>query len=290
MQTTKETLSVISFNAFGSPLYRNNLLLSLLTKKTFIKQRFIYMADKLNDSDADIISLQEVLHYGQVLLLRQRLTRFPYVYFKWYITGPKGGLVIFSKLPFSSLEYSTFKQKGDYRNQTIIANIVKRGLLIGKLRDLPVTIINTHLTHNPDDDWSETNRFRKLQEAQLEQIVQYVKQHPPTQSLILAGDFNIPKASHFFQPFLQQTGLIDVFKEFHSTTLREEYQPKSAFIRRIDHIFLLPGKNKIDILDKHHIFEEEITLRNGKTHILSDHIGLFATFSVSQKKATRINE
>src|SRR3954469_13803830 len=89
----KVPLSVISFNTCGAPI---------LSKK--IKERYTRLAAILNKSQSDILSLQEVHTYRHFKILKKALTNYPYVSYKKYLYGPRGGLVIFSKKPIEVCE------------------------------------------------------------------------------------------------------------------------------------------------------------------------------------------
>ena len=118
----QRTVSLVSFNAFGSPFYAYKVLKTLFM--THVYKRLLYLSEQLNLSDADIIALQEVNTYPQYIYLKMKLINFPYVYYKPYVQGPKGGLVFFSKLPFESFTYITFEKIGSFHGKSFIAQIL----------------------------------------------------------------------------------------------------------------------------------------------------------------------
>ncbi len=277
----KQELVIISFNAFGSPFYAYKVLKTLFM--THVYKRLLYLSDQLNKSDADIIALQEVNTYPQYFYLKARLVDFPYVYYRKYFQGPKGGLVFFSKIPFESISYVTFDKMGSLHGKSIIAQILKRGLLIGKVKGMALTVINTHLTHNLSHDWSENSAIRPIHTSQLAQIVKFLlKNKDNSESVILTGDFNIPKESDLFRDFLDQATVNDVFYEYTKSTYHEEFTFKDSPLGRVDHMFLFKNGSDVTIQQKKHLFEQKVTLRNGKQYYLSDHIGLYARFKFGE--------
>ncbi len=276
---TTRKISIVSFNAFGAPFHAQRVLKTLFT--THVYKRLFSLSEEMNASDADIIALQEVNTYPQYMYLRYRLINFPYVYYKRYIQGPRGGVVFFSKLPFEKVTYITFEKSGSFMDKSIVASLIKRGLLIGKVAGMPLEIINTHLTHNVLDNNSEEGNMGSIHTAQLAHIIEYTEgQTLQNKTIILSGDFNIPKSEMLFNEFLIRSQMIDVFHEFTESTYHEEYNYKNKPLGRIDHMFLLPNGNKVSILKKKQLFEEKVLLKNGQEHYLSDHIGLYAQFSI----------
>jgi endonuclease/exonuclease/phosphatase family metal-dependent hydrolase len=279
LQSGRKTLSVLSFNIFGAPFHAQRVFSTLFTTKIY--KRFAAYAAIVNTMDVDIICMQEVNSYRQFYFLKKRLSQFPYVCYRRYIQGPKGGLVIFSKLPLTNTAYVTFKKSGVYWNKSFIAHLIRRGLLVAQVESMPVTIINTHLTHNIDHDWSSKAQIRSIHDAQLAQIIKNLsnKEHNE-RSIILTGDFNIPKSSTLFSDFLKNAKLIDVFHEHTSSTYHEEFTFKNVPLGRIDHIFLFPNGKEITVDEKKHMFEEKIETTAGEKLYLSDHIGLYARFRI----------
>lgn len=276
---TSKTITVISFNVFGAPFYAYKVLQYLF--RTNVYKRLAYLADYLSNSDADIVNLQEVNTYGQYLFLKKRVRGYKYAYYKPFIFSPKGGVVIFSKLPFRETRYINFTRSGSVLNKSFIAGVMKRGLLVGFLKDMPLCVINTHLTHNTDHNWSSENRYMKFQKIQLDQIIMYLRGlESQSNSILLAGDFNVPKSANAFNQFVKEAKLTDIFEEHHTTTYHEQYTFKESKLGRVDHLLLLPNKHKIRILEKKHLFDEQVTLKSGKKIHLSDHMGLYAKLEI----------
>jgi endonuclease/exonuclease/phosphatase family metal-dependent hydrolase len=268
------TISLLSFNVFGSPFHAQRVIRTLFT--TNIYKRFTYLANSLNTSDIDILALQEVNTYRQLFFLKKRLSNYPYVYYKRYLQGPKGGVVFFSRRACTDVNYVSFRKSGVYWNKSFIAHLLRRGLLTVNVAGIPATLVNTHLTHNLEHDWTARKGIRSIHDSQIAQIITHLNQKKiQDRAIVLIGDFNIPKDSQLFEQFVRHAKLKDVFEEQTKTTYHEEYTFKDIPLGRIDHIFLFPNEEKVKVLEKEHMFEDKVTLENGKQSYLSDHIGLY---------------
>jgi endonuclease/exonuclease/phosphatase family metal-dependent hydrolase len=199
----KVPLSVISFNTCGAPI---------LSKK--IKERYMRLADILNSSNSDILSLQEVHTYRHLRILKKKLSNYPYVVYKKYLYGPRGGLVIFSKKPIETCEYSNFQKRGSLMNKTVVAKLMRNGVLLAKLSGYPIYVLNTHLTPNTDLDWSMDNRMTPFTYSQLMHVAEITDTLVAMNNeVIITGDFNTPKDSELYDLFLQSSPVEDVFSE-----------------------------------------------------------------------------
>jgi len=246
-----------------------------------VMKRLPETAKVLSEQDVDIIALQEVHTYLILNLLRKKLSAYPYVLYKKYIYGPRGGLVIFSKLPVENFQYINFEQRGAFTNSSLVAHIIKNGVLMCKLKNSPLYILNTHLTPNLDFNWTEKNRFYNFLNSQLEQIASIVNTLISNKyNVVVAGDFNTSKDSNLYKHFLSKSNLIDIFEKFNSPTLHQVYLAKNKKAKRIDYIFLRAVNSKPEIKMKEHIFTKKYSLGNGKMRYLSDHLGLKTEISI----------
>ena len=273
----KVPLSVISFNTCGAPL---------LSKK--IKERYQRLATILNSTQADILSLQEVHTYRHLRILKKMLVAYPYVVYKKYLYGPRGGLVTFSKKPIENCEYSNFQKRGSLTNKSFIAKLMRNGILLCKLKNFPIYILNTHLTPNTDLDWSMSNRISPFTYSQLMHIAEVTDALVSMQNeVIITGDFNTPKNSELYEAFMSTTQVQDVFAEYDSSTKIPELSATGKDLERIDYIFLTHRNAKADIFSKDHMFESREVV-DGEMAFLSDHIGLKTEFVyyLNKKKVT----
>lgn len=58
-----------------------------------------------------------------------------------------------------------------------------------------VTVVNTHLVANSDDDYAPSGRFYNLQRAQLRRLNRVLSRPRRTEVAVITGDFNIASAS-----------------------------------------------------------------------------------------------
>ena len=100
-------------------------------------------------------------------------------------------------------------------------------------------------------------------------------QRRETISLLIMGDFNIPKWSDFYRTFVNLSQTIDVFEQEESPTYHKEFWPEP---QRLDYVFLrLQGYGEqMHVRQKGFLFDEKVQLPNRKSHYLSDHLGLMA--------------
>jgi len=282
MAENKLTLSIISFNTLGVPVASKQLT-----------ERYVTLANSIGDStDANILAFQEVHTYVHLHLLKRFLKTFPYVVYKKALYGPKGGLVIFSKLPIVSENFSKFNLRGNLKDQTFYARLIRNGILVCKLKNHPVYILNTYFTTNPDINWLMKKPFTQIQEAQIHDLAKVIThiQQPDT-TIILTGDFNFTKDSSSYALLTKMIKCTDVFAKFELPTYLRERKSLKLLWRikffdrilhakesgRVDYIFLIEnGKHKVAIKETKHTFDEKMKLYNGKLSYLSDHIGLYA--------------
>jgi endonuclease/exonuclease/phosphatase family metal-dependent hydrolase len=263
----KVPLSVISFNTYGAPV---------LSKK--IKERYTRLATILNGSSADILSLQEVHTYRHLKILKKMLKQYPYVVYKKYLYGPRGGLVTFSKMPIESCEYSNFQKRGSLTNKSFVAKLMRNGVLLAKLSGYPIYVLNTHLTPNTDLDWSLENRISPFTYSQLMHVAEVTDALVSMKNeVIITGDFNTPKDSELYEAFMNTSELQDVFSEYDTSTKIPELSQDGRDLERIDYIFLTQKNAKADVFNKEHIFEKKQEV-DGEMAYLSDHIGLKTEF------------
>ena len=70
--------------------------------------RYAAIGTAFEAGPAEVAGFQEVLTYGHLRLLVQRMPSFAHVSYRSSFAGPAGGLVMFSRLPVSGSEYRGF--------------------------------------------------------------------------------------------------------------------------------------------------------------------------------------
>src|ERR1700722_3102370 len=91
-------LSILSFNTLGTPFFAPD-----------ITKRYYKTAEIINNSNIDIVCLQELFLYYHLSIYKKALTNFQYSYYNKNIFGPRGGLAIFSKLPLTEGKFKPYK-------------------------------------------------------------------------------------------------------------------------------------------------------------------------------------
>jgi endonuclease/exonuclease/phosphatase family metal-dependent hydrolase len=270
----KLQLSILSFNAMG--LFNFDTWRSIFVARNIIK-RLTKSAQMLHETDVDIIMLQEIHTYSVLKLLRKNLPSHPYVIYKPFLYGPRGGLVIFSKVPLEKPAYINFLKRGTYLNKSFIARIIKNGALLSKVKGMPIYLIDAYFTPDTDHDYSEKSRFYPYIEAQINQISEVINRlAKENNEIIISGDFNTAKNSPLYKKFVKLSKAIDLFEDEDSPTQHQEFIPKDQKAQRIDFIFLRNSKTKAVIKATKHLFTEKIAISSRQKKYLSDHIALLA--------------
>lgn len=269
-------ISVISFNTLGAPFMTTHRKRNYLRLTRYLIQRFRSIGQELNESNSEVIFLQEVHLYSLLFILKRKLINFPYISYKKSLYGPLGGLVIFSKEDVKEVKYINFLKRGSFKNKSIISKIIRNGLLIGKLENSPFMLINTYLTANFEHNWEEKSTF--FQESQIKQIIALIQDlRSKHLDFILAGDFNIHKNGELYQKLITAGKLIDPFKDYTSPTQHAEFLPQSVIIPpRLDYIFLSKLNIEIKKIKASELFTEKAEIGTNKFTYLSDHIALCA--------------
>ncbi len=280
-------LSMISFNTLGVPVISTNL-----------SERYVALADAINNTDANVLAFQEVHTYIHLHILKRVLQKqFPYLCYKKFIYGPQGGLVIFSKLPLELESFNRFSKRGTFKNSTFYGKFIMNGILICRFKDLPLAIINTYLTTNPNKTWDSEGIFKTIQESQITDLNTTLEDIKSKQLMaIVAGDFNFLKTSEQYNRFIKVNKAKDVFANFSLPTYLKgrkslKFLWRVKFIDkffvfnakesgRVDYMFIIDSNNNIAIKDTKHLFDEKVTLFNGKDSYLSDHLGLYAKLEI----------
>ncbi|MGH7196979.1 MAG: endonuclease/exonuclease/phosphatase family protein [Candidatus Saccharimonadales bacterium] len=248
-------MTIISLNVAGMPLPR------------YTHARLREFCRQTERLDADVLNLQEVNTYAQLLTLRRHLPSFPYVAFKLSIIGPRAGLVTFSKTPFRNTSFfPLFLATRRFGNAATLESLRKGALAIQFDSTL---VINIHLNPNKDGDWSNGNRFYPIHIAQLEAFSQFFSRYKDV-PLIMSGDFNLAKDCDLYKQFLEANALIDAFGEDNTPTFHSEYLRPDRKPHRIDHLLIRHAK----AVQNDHLFRDRVRLSNSRRSFISDHVGL----------------
>jgi len=267
----KKKLSLVTYNTLGTPFFAPD-----------ITKRDLKIGQIINESTYDIVCLQELFTYYQLFLFRKNLSNYPYCIYQKNPLGPRGGLVIFSKLPFSDKRFFTYSRP---TNATVpsYVRLAQPGILSAQIDSFGIRIATTHLSSDTVHDLSPKDRLYNLIAGQAQEAANITNKYTEEgKTLVLTGDFNIAKHSTLFEQFLTTTQVTDIFEKDEQPTYDPErvnffYQ---APANRIDFIFTKAKQKKINPTLTEHIFTEQVKLLNGKKSHLSDHIGLHSILEI----------
>ncbi len=253
------TFSLLTFNCYGVP-----------TPGT--SERLRLLAHSLNGLDMSAVCLQEVQSNRHLRLLERECDGYPARAFKPFIHAPKGGLLTLSRYPIVGSEFWLYTERGLWYTPALADWILHKGILITHVawEQLPVVVINTHLTANYMGDWSRTNAFAKHEYNQLRQLAKCVREQAAEALVLVCGDFNIPRGSWLYDAFLDESGLSDPLAGNLQPTLRPRYMMPSRYNMPIDYALIrAPEKQGVKVKSRFQ-FEDVIPHKN-KQVALSDH-------------------
>jgi endonuclease/exonuclease/phosphatase family metal-dependent hydrolase len=257
-------LTVATFNVAGLP-----------GRLPPLRERAAAIGCALDEAPVDIVNLQEVWTYGQLSVLRRRLTGYPHVAWRRGVAGPAGGLVTFSRQPPGPTRFTSFRAAhtttGGLRFRAVKkVNSFLQGLLTVAFPKVPVTVGNTHLTANRDGDWSPGARHETLHRGQLEIVHRVARAAGVT---VLTGDFNVPSRSALYPWVIDGGGWHDPFTDVDLVTFQPAFLPPDRRSSRIDYVLVPAG---VTALATGTLFADPVDGR-----YLSDHVGLWARVPIN---------
>jgi endonuclease/exonuclease/phosphatase family metal-dependent hydrolase len=265
--------SLLDFNTLGTPVFARD-----------ITKRYKKITEIIDESQIDVVCLQEVSTYYHLSLLKKYIRTYPFLYKQNYVYGPRGGLVILSKMPLEDITYINFASLGSLKNLSFYTHLIKNGILSAKIEGHPVQILNTHLVTDWEFEWSPQNLYYNTVQTQVREVIKHVMHLTKKgQSVLLMGDFNMKKHSLLYDELIEKTKMKDIFEKETSPTYfieRLDYKFKGKTSERIDFIFVKEEKAKVKATPRGHMMDKQERLINGKLSYLSDHIGLRADIEI----------
>lgn len=273
-------LSVISFNVLAAPFLTTHQVKNYFLLTWNLLSRIKTIGHLLNTSGADILCLQEVHSHAALQFLRRLLSNYPYVAYKSFIYGPRGGLVTFSKYPIQSTEYVDFLRHGSFRDKSFTAKLSQNGILVIKLKHNPLYILNTYVTADTQHKWNGESKYQTLRALQINQLAYLVKTLSfMNHEVILTGDMNIAKGSELYQELLSKAGMMDSFSHKKHYTQHADFFPIEVKPQVLDYIFYTQYYNSVKLTSATQLFDKKVMLENRNRSYLSDHVALQVTFS-----------
>jgi endonuclease/exonuclease/phosphatase family metal-dependent hydrolase len=168
-------------------------------------------------------------------------------------------VVTFSRHPFASTAYHPF---GGLRGRGFA-----KGVLLSRLRDIPLTVANAHLSANRDGDWTPANRYHPMHRAQLDAVNRVCS---GVECIVVTGDFNVASDSDLYDEYIAGAGWHDAFAGDPRPTFHTAFLPPGAVGRRIDYVLT----RNVAVASTRLLFTEPEPV------YLSDHAGLYAEVTV----------
>jgi endonuclease/exonuclease/phosphatase family metal-dependent hydrolase len=251
--------SLLTFNCYGVPAPGSAARLALL-------------AQTLNDENVSAVCLQEVQSNRYRRLLERTAARYPHHAYEPFIHAPKGGLLTLTQLPIIDSEFVLYTERGLWYTPALTDWILHKGILLTRMNcgDLPVALINTHLTANYTGEWGRRNPFARHEYNQLQQLAALVKALPAETLVLVCGDFNVPRGSWLYDAFIEASGLRDPLKGDMQPTLRPPRAMPARYAAPIDYALVrAPALPNLKIASRLR-FGEKVASAGGQQY-LSDH-------------------
>jgi endonuclease/exonuclease/phosphatase (EEP) superfamily protein YafD len=261
-------LSLLTLNCFGVPGWNTST-------------RLRELGQEFNRSDYSVICLQEVqTHYYRRLLIEACNRFYPSQAYQDFLHAPKGGLMTFSREKFRRIQFQLFAERGLWYTPALADWILHKGVLITEsdCDDVPVIVMNTHLTANYTGDWSRSNVFAKQEHGELMQIARLVNAQPDDALIIVGGDFNIPRGSWMYESFIAESGMADPLADDIRPTFRPHAYMGNHYAAPIDFTFYRAPKGVSIQVESTLRFQDKITISGRRLH-LSDHMAIETRFS-----------
>jgi endonuclease/exonuclease/phosphatase family metal-dependent hydrolase len=265
----QRTISILSFNCFGTP------------QSTSWSIRFKKLIKEINRYKPDILLLQEVISKRQREFLVRHLDDYKYCSPKHSNQFKrKGGLFTLSKFPLNDYAFHKFNRQGPIIGILPVADrVLRKGFESFKVDvdGKTVHVINTHLYANYKNKVHEI----RVMLYQLTQLYKFIAMIPQDDVLLVGGDFNVKSKSELYYGFLEATDLHDPLHETTEMTYISKNLNKTIHTSNIDSkIDYFFAKNiNINKISQEIIFKKPFRDR-GKNHHISDHFGLFTQINL----------
>jgi len=261
-------------------------LFSLLTLNCFgvpgagTSVRLRHLAQHLNQSDYAVVCLQEVqTHRYRQLLTTTCAPVYPTQVYQGFFHAPKGGLLTLARSDLGDSDFTLFRQRGLWYTPALADWILHKGVLSAylMLEELPIVIMNTHLTANYMGAWTPRNPFARQEHAELLQIAELVNEQPADRLVIVCGDFNIPRASWLYESFIEASSLTDPLATDERPTFRPHRGMGRKYSVPIDYVLYRAPANLELTVDAELQFDKKLDIAGRRVYV-SDHLAIEARF------------
>ena len=245
-QSFERTLKVMTYNTHAMMIGEN-----LAAKKS--------MLNYINNQDADIVCLQEVLVYKNperltLPALREAMSNYPYTYydFKHYNSKRQFGNVVFSRYPLTNKKTIRYESRSNISSQCdVLVDKDTIRLMVNHLESYRLVKEDLQFDTLSVEEIKNSSLIHKLQHAgklrhkQAREVKQSIRQSP--HPVVVVGDFNAIPLSYVYWKI--RFGLRDCFLNTSFGQLGNTYKKGQIGIR-IDYILcsrkLTPIKCEVD--------------------------------------------
>lgn len=265
--------SLLSVNTFGIPFYLG-------------WERLSRLSSQLNQSQYDLVCLQEIQQNSYAGLIRRNMVSYPYAVYDKHLYAPQGGLMAFSRIPVQETRFEVFTELGSWHSVSLADWGLHKGMQsIGiKIGGMKVLVLNTHLNANYIGVWSVNNRLSRILLSQVQQLSRLIASTPADRLVIVCGDLNFPRNSFLYHELMAQNSLIDLLAE----DLRPTYRPfplvPAKWKTSLDYILIRPPDG-LDINCKADLLGIEDASKNSRfLRFLTDHNALVVEVEWDERK------
>jgi endonuclease/exonuclease/phosphatase family metal-dependent hydrolase len=255
--------ALATLNCFGVPTPRT-------------RRRLLTLAQELNREPYSVVCLQEVQLNAYASLLTAACAQYPASASEPFVYAPKGGLLTLARLPIEGRAFELYRTRGIVSPPAVMDWALHKGVLVARLSlaGTPIVVLNTHLSANYSVDWGAHNRYARVEQLQLQQLAEIVREQPSEAVVIAAGDFNIPRGSWLYDEFLAASGMVDPLAGDMRPTQRMPPGVPARFALPIDYALLrsppLPGLR----IQSEHRLAGRLPIAGARADYLSDHVGI----------------
>jgi endonuclease/exonuclease/phosphatase family metal-dependent hydrolase len=255
--------SLLSLNTFGIPFYLGWGRLSRLTRV-------------LDSLSVTAICLQEVQQNAYAPLIQRGLISYPHTIYERHSYAPKGGLAVFSRLPFAQHHFEVYQDRGNWLSISFADWALYKGILSVhfEVDGLPIIVLNTHMNANYSGVWHRANPMTQILERQVQQLTRAIHSLPEEALVIACGDLNFPKASFLYEELIVQNNLVDPLSEDQRSTYRPFPLVPSKWNTSLDYVLVRQPAKKNFQVHADLMMIEDSTKRLSVQRFLTDHNAL----------------
>ncbi len=224
-------ISLLSLNTFGIPFYLG-------------WERLGRLAKYLDRLTFDLVCLQEIQQNAYAPLVERGLTTYPHSAYERHRYAPKGGLAIFSRIPWMDQRFEVYSERGTWSSISFADWALHKGIQSVSLEvgGMPINVVNTHLNANYSGVWHQANHLSRILHRQVQQLTQAISSFPAESLVLICGDFNFPRSSYLYKELIARNHLIDPLAGDHRPSYRPFPFVPSKWKTSLDYVLVRPPR------------------------------------------------